>query len=106
MEENMEQVQRLELQLQSAQAADLDILNKYAGERVVMEALGSTYGGTLERVGSEFVYLTSAVKYTANLYSLEKFPEQLERFDLIADRTISKSGIEEIVLLKDIGEER
>ncbi len=96
----------LALQLQRAQAADLQMLNEYKGKEVVIEA-GGFYGGILSEVGSKFVHLTGAKIYDSGIDQLNGlYNSKPDRQDIdpkkVPDRTIAQSTIEKIALAEEV----
>ncbi len=96
---------KLQLMLDKARAVDLEILEQYREKEVVIRTPRSNvYGGIITEVGSEFIYVTDFKEYKK--WPLEKSRENIKIFfNKIPDRTLSRSQIEEIFLLEDVGKQ-
>ena len=94
---------QIQAKLNKAAAVDLDILGKYEGKEVILNVSGEAYSGTLRRFGQQFVKLVGCRYYDKfSVEQLEEGPRYLDCCSTVANRTVSRDKIEQIVLFHDV----
>ncbi|MEK6917875.1 MAG: hypothetical protein AABW51_02905 [Nanoarchaeota archaeon] len=100
---------QVQMTLNTAFAVDQEIFEKYVGKEVVMDTglCSDAIGGILAKNGAYFVHLTSCTQYEHGIHEFEEYTQfSISKFRHLPDKTISKSKIEQIVLLEELNLQR
>ncbi len=104
---------QIQAMLNQAAAADLEILKKYKGKKVIFSATysGYLYDGVLDSYGNDFVYFTDLSCTGCNFNELVyeqpyNFGHYISNAKKLPDTTMRRVDIEQIVLFNDVSKQR